>query len=217
MRTPLESEQRNTRIKRRGERFAAHPNPLKEIRLAYGYSQKEVAEKIQVTRQIVVDSEVGLSMHPNPKLVAYLANYEPALRTAISDAWYAWRADRRRDMNDPEGPRCLVVALSDPAGLPDTFSALVTSTAQRSGLSIDANYDSHGIRTFSRALIIQTSIVRSYIDRGHHWAQIELALNDIGLSPTLIHMIKTLPRTEAQRRMNEASPNSFKEGKTFNG
>src|SRR4249919_2595272 len=122
MRTPLESPQRNERIKRRGERFAAHPNPLKDIRLAYGYSQKEVAEKIQVTRQIVVDSEVGLSMHPNPKLVAYLANYDPALRVAISDAWYAWRRGRRADMSDPEGPSCLVEALGSLDAPPRTFS-----------------------------------------------------------------------------------------------
>lgn len=181
MRQPLESQARNTRQKKRGERFQDHPNPLKIARLNYGYTQKEISDQLKITRQVIIDNELGLSMHPNPKIVAYLSQYDPVLRVALSEAWYAWRKQRRADMDDPEGPTILVDWLSSLVQPPESFAGVITQTTG-------------SVRGFARMLILQTSIVNAYINSGHHWKQIELALHEATISPTLVAMLHHIPR-----------------------
>lgn len=186
MRDTLESEARNTREKKRGERFTLHPNPLRLLRLEFGYTQKEVSDHLGITRQVILDNELGLSMHPNPKYVAYLAQYDATQRTLISDAWYAWRRQRRADPDDPEGPGTLVEALSSLVQPPTTLSGVITLCPP------------HSVRGFARMFILQTSIVNSYLNSGHHWQQIKLALEDANFSPTVIELLHRLPRTQEQ-------------------
>lgn len=190
MREPLESYDRNHRQKKRGERFSSYPNPLKASRLAYGYTQQDVANQLSMSRQVIVDVENGCYLHPPPKYVAYLAQYDAGLRGQLTDAYYAWRQWWRSNPDDPEGPTVAFQALQDAAERPTTFQGVMTSVTGGS------------TRGFARMLILQTSVVNDYVKKGHHWMQIEAALKDVGLSPTFIALLKQLPRTEAIRRNN---------------
>jgi DNA-binding XRE family transcriptional regulator len=203
MRDTLETAERNTRIKKRGERFSDHPNPVALTRLQFGYTQNECATILGITRQVIVDCEQGITMHPNPRYIAYLAQYDPSQRIALSDAWYAWRTARRRDLSDPEGIALLVEALSASTSPPDTFQAVIHRTTSRLPLygklkGSDYSASRYNLRGFARVLLLQTSIITSYMKRGHHWKQIaEAMLESDALSPALIEHLHALPRTDA--------------------
>jgi len=169
--------------KKRGERFQQHPNPLATARKTYGLSQAELAHHLNITTQIVQDNELGLSMHPNRKMLAYLTQSDPALRVQLSADFYAWRADRRADQSDPEGPQALVEALSSAVERPETFRGAITLCPP------------HSVRGFCRMFIIQTSIVNRYLDYGYDWGQISLAFEEAGFSSYVITWLHNLPRT----------------------
>lgn len=177
----------------RNERFQQHPSPLKVARLAYGYTQNELATTIGCSRQVIIDTENGCVMNPNPRLISYLCQYDTTLSERLTEAFYAWRSERRRDQDDPLGPQRLVEALQTAAEPPTTFAAVITLTT-------------NSTRGFSRMLILQTSLVKDYISKGYNWNQIRIALLESGLSPTLVEWLHNLPRTETQRELRDRQP-----------
>jgi DNA-binding XRE family transcriptional regulator len=140
-------------------------NPLKQLRLQSHLTQQELADKIGVTRQTVIDTEQGL-FPVIPPSIAQTCSHE------VQKLYRDW-VRQERQLNTGR----FAVKLDHVHDFQDYCEAVGGST-----------------RGFARVLVIQTSIVRDYISKGERWGMIEAALSETGVPVEMIEWLKKLDR-----------------------
>ena len=140
-------------------------NPLKEYRLHKNLTQQELADKIGVTRQTVLDTEQGLFHIIPPSIAAVTPDH-------IQRDYRQWVKEQRQ-----QNTSRFVVNLNSVHTFQDYANKVGGST-----------------RGFCRVLVIQTSIVRDYIANGERWGMIEVALSETNVPDTFIAWLGDLPR-----------------------
>ena len=142
-------------------------NPIKIYRLNAKLTQQELADKIGVTRQTIIDTEQGLFPLIPPTIKASLPG-----NLNLAEDYRKWVKEERQRNTERFAPELIHVH-----SFQDYCEAVGGST-----------------RGFARVLVIQTSIVRDYIAKGERWGMIEAALSETGVPVEMIDWLKGLPR-----------------------
>ena len=140
-------------------------NPLKEYRLHNNLTQQQLADKIGVTRQTVLDTEQGLFNMIPPSIRAVVPQH-------LQGKYRLWVKEQRQNNTSR-----FVVSLEHVHSFQDYCNKVGGST-----------------RGFCRVLVIQTSVVRDYIANGERWGMIEVALSETGVPTMMIQWLSELPR-----------------------
>jgi hypothetical protein len=140
-------------------------NPLKTFRLHNNLTQQQLADKIGVTRQTILDTEQGLFPVVPPSIAVIVPRH-------IQGDYRQWVREQRRNNTSR-----FVVSLTHVHSFQDYANKVGGST-----------------RGFCRVLVIQTSIVRDYIAKGERWNMIEVALSETNVPATMIQWLGDLPR-----------------------
>jgi DNA-binding XRE family transcriptional regulator len=142
-------------------------NPVKKYRQNAHLTQQELADKIGVTRQTIVDTEQGLFPLIPPTIKATL----PA-NLNLAEDYRDWVRQERQRNTDRFAPE-----LTHVHSFQDYVNEVGGST-----------------RGFCRVLVIQTSIVRDYISKRERWGMIEFALAEAEVPGGMIEWLRELPR-----------------------
>lgn len=149
-------------------------NPIKRIRLYNNLSAEDFARKVSLTPQTIWNLEAGLYTQPPPALIRGLAlSPEDAMRLKLD---YASWVGEQRQLTSQILPR-----LSLPWDLINSFEDFTIAVGG-------------SVRGFCRMIVIQTSIVSSYIKEGTRWDTIASALSQCGLSDLVVKLLSELPR-----------------------
>ena len=145
------------------------PNPIAARRKWLGLTQERLAELSGLTRQMVTDAEIGLVRKPSQTLLKALSSSEKDERHLLTE--YATWVALRRQSNEYLFREDFTVK---------TFSEFTESVAK-------------SLRGFCRALVIQRSLVQTYINSGGNWEIIENCLWHVGLSSDFTEYLRRLP------------------------
>lgn len=145
-------------------------NPLKRLRVAYGITQQDLADVCGVERGTILDAEQGMFRTVPPSILTALSRDDPEVAKALILDYHMWVRDSRQ-----------ANANSFKCGPVETFTEFCFEVGG-------------SVRGFCRALVMQRSIVTEYIRKGHRWADLQMALADVGLSEDSINYLERLPR-----------------------
>lgn len=145
-------------------------NPLQHRRKWLGLSQGRLAELSGLTRQTVTEVEAGLYRKPPDSLLKALSSSESDARRLLVD-YASWVSIKRRDNE---------YLFREDYDL-SSFQQFVEEVGG-------------SLRGFCRALVIQRSLVQSYLSSGANWELIENCLWHVSLSSEFTRFLKELPR-----------------------
>lgn len=146
------------------------PNPIAARRKWLGLTQEQLAHLSGLTRQMVTDAEAGLIRKPSQSLLKALSSSEKDERHLLVE--YASWVSLRRQSNEYLFREDYSVG---------SFTDFIESIAE-------------SLRGFCRALVIQRSLVQTYIATGGNWELIENCLWHVGLSSDYTEYLRGLPR-----------------------
>lgn len=146
--------------------YGTHMNPLKQFRLQSHLTQQELADKLGLTRQTILDTEQGLFPVVPPSIARSVPFY-------IQHEYRTWVREERQN-----NTKLFAVELTKVGTFEDYAVAVGGS-----------------VRGFARVLVIQTSIVRDYIRNGERWNMIESALVETGMPTDFIIYLSKLERS----------------------
>lgn len=162
-------------------------NPIRRLRLLQSLSATELAQKASVTDQTIWNLEQGLYIQPPPKVLLALcpgSSVEASSdRMKIKLEYAGWVAQERATT----ARRLPFIRFPDEAY--DTFESYCIAVGGT-------------VRGFCRVIIIQTSVVQGYLDRGSRWDMIQETLRQCGLSPEMLELLASLPRTEQESNIH---------------
>lgn len=145
-------------------------NPIAHRRKWLGLSQEALSKMSGLTRQTVTEVEAGLYRKPPDTLLKALSSSESDARRLLVD-YASWVAIKRRD-NEYLFREDFTLK---------TFQQFVDEVGG-------------SLRGFCRALVIQRSLVQSYLSSGANWELIENCLWHVALSSDFTNYLKGLPR-----------------------
>ncbi len=147
------------------------PNPVKAARTQAGLTQAELAEKAQVTRQVVVLTEQGLYKQPPESVIRVLCRLDFTSHAVLLANYAGWVESQRYSHQHLFRPVDLRITPGD------RWAALKSQVAGKSQ------------QGFCRALVYQPSLVREFEKFGRGSAGIFSALRQCGLPNTQVKLL----------------------------
>lgn len=146
-------------------------NPIKQLRLNFGLTHRDFADRAGIAVGAVVDNECGLYSQPSPSILnAFLGNDVNAKLQLKSD-YRDWVRNQRKE-NYKYLPR-----LDEPMTSFEEYCIAVGGS----------------VRGFCRVFCIQNSIVTSYIKTGSRWRAIKEALEEAGMPESMVMLLSRAP------------------------
>lgn len=146
-------------------------NPLTTLRHQLSLTQTDLANLSGVTRQIVIDAEIGMFSRAQPSITRYLCARTGSPVERVQANYLQFQADQRK-----KNLHLLIVDLSRVETFEDYAVAVGGST-----------------RGFCRVVLVQSSVVRGYVSSGARWSGIRDVLLQAGVPGSFVTMLGELP------------------------